>query len=593
MKYLSFKKIFIFLCLTLFVYFFVKYTSELFRVFFYDSDREQLIVEHKQFAKKLIKSFPSLPHENSLAPEQQLQLLFSLMLREKNPEGLSQLEMLYRAYDLPLLFSANTKFPDANNLSALYTDYRKRLELIGENAAYIEREDLVAKPSDQYSPNTFHQVLVVSDFQMRDEESPFLLYPLKPYFPTSYYPANPYVPYLVEDAFKTFRVFEKEKQLAIDLAIFTGDMTDNGHYNEVRWGIAALDGGYVNPDSGIDDDIFLGRYANGEPNDTSDDFYAVGLEKTPWYFVPGNHDGLAMGVFAMTYEPLDLLVTKLKEGTFRFMNDVSIGDTNYLGTIPNVRSMFSYWWSERPFDKVAADENRRLLNPIEIAQEMFVSTGLPIGHGMNHVQDIQHDRSYSFVTAAKNNGDLAIRHIALDTNAKHPQGEFSDHKMVWLENELQTALQEKQLVIVSSHHKPVDIIDNGDNLVALLNRYPNVVAHLVAHWHRNGLVARLADNNEVSPEYSYWEIETGSMVNWPQQLRILDIAVDSQTGFGHITTTMMNHHNNNPYAVSERGRFLAYLEAYLIGGEDKLISREGEANMRNTVLYFKLPKEFY
>jgi len=39
-------------------------------------------------------------------------------------------------------------------------------------------------------------------------------------------------------------------------------------------------------------------------------------------------------------------------------------------------------------------------------------------------------------------------------------------------------------------------------------------------------------------------------------------------------------------------RFLSYLEAYLIGGEDKLVSREGLPNTRNTLLYFKLPQSF-
>lgn len=587
MKLLSFKKVIKYLFIVIFFYFFAKYSIEIFRVFAYDGERETLLSENKSFAKKLVKSFGALPSDNSLNSDQQLDLLFSLMLLEKNPEGLSQLEMLYRAYDLPLLFKANKSFPNDTNLADLYADYRKRLEQIGQTSAYIEREDIIAKPLANFSPQSFHQVLVLSDFQMRDEESPFLLYPLKPYFPTSYYPANPHVPYIVEDALKTFRDFEKEKQLSIDLAIFTGDMTDNGQYNEVRWGIDVLDGGHVNPDSGADDDIFKGRYKNGEPNDTSDDFIATGLQKMPWYFVAGNHDGLAMGVFAMTYQPLDLFFTKLKHGSFGFMNDVSIGDTNYLGTIPNLRSMFSYWWSEKPFDKVVPDKDRRLLNPADIAKEMFVTTGFPRGHGMNYTQDLMHDRSYSFVTPSKNS-PFNIRHIVLDTNAKHLEGEFPDNKMRWLKQELQIALEEKQLVIVSSHHKPIDIYDNGSDLVTLLNSYPNVIAHLVAHWHCNNLEARLGD----TPENGYWQIETDSMVNWPQQLRILDISIDTQTGVGVIKTTMINHDNANPYAVSERGRFLSYLEAYLIGGEDKLQVREGLPNTRNTLLYFKLPSAF-
>jgi hypothetical protein len=591
MKSFSLRRLLKSLLLIVFIFVAVKAAASAFQVFVFDSDRNQLLEENKRLAHTLINSYTKLPFDNSLAKEQQFELLFSLMLLEKNPEGLSQLEMLYRAYDLPLLFKTNENLPNDADLSQLYEQYQMRLQSIGENSEYILREDIISLPEQALKLEKLQQVLVISDFQMRDEESPFLLYPLKPYFPTSYYPANPHVPYIVNDALKTFRNFEQQHSLSIDLALFTGDMTDNGHYNEVRWGIDSLDGGTIHPDSGSDDDIFTGLYADGQPNDSSDPFTTVGLENTPWYFIPGNHDGLAMGVFAMTYEPIDLFFTQLKNGTYGFMNDVSIGDINYLGSIPNIRSMFSYWWSEKPFDKVIPDKDRRLLNPADIAKEMFITTGYPPGHGMQFTHDIEKDRSFSFIEPTKNltnNSSFAIRHIALDTNATHLMGEFSDEKMLWLESELKQANANKELVIISSHHKPIDIIDNGNDLVNLLNRYPNVIAHLVAHWHKNGMQARLGETAELS----YWQIETGSMVNWPQQLRILDISLDHDTGIGVIKTTMINHQNDNPYAVSERGRFLSYLEGYLIGGDEKLLSREGGPEVRNTELLFKLPADF-
>jgi hypothetical protein len=55
---------------------------------------------------------------------------------------------------------------------------------------------------------------------------------------------------------------------------------------------------------------------------------------------------------------------------------------------------------------------------------------------------------------------------------------------------------------------------------------------------------------------------------------------------------MITHNSDNPWAVSERGRFLAYLEGYLKGGERKLVRREGKPEHRNTLLYFELPKDF-
>lgn len=572
-----------FALLALLVYLLANISLASFEVFYYEEDRNQLISQNKNTARQTLALYPELPIDHSLSSDEQKQLLFSLMLLEKHPEGLSQLEMLYHVHDLPLLFKTGEAFSGSMDLSTLYDNYRARLQTIGESGEYSQRHDFV-NPPDNFSPELLQDILVISDFQMRDEESPFLLYPLKPYFPTSYYPANPHVPYVVDDAIKTLRKFEQAQNRHIDLALFTGDMTDNGHYNEVRWGIDVLDGSVVHPDSGKDDDIFPGLFANGEPNDTADPFFAKGLEHTPWYFVPGNHDGLAMGVFQMTYAPLDLFITQLNEGTYAFMNEISVGSTNYLGNIPNIRSMLRYLWSDEPFIKVHPDEDRRLMNATEIAREMFNSFSKPKGHGMQWAVDIENNRSFSFTQPAKNTGPN-IRHIALDTNTNHPFGEFNDERMAWLTDELEEALVNQELVVVSSHHTPLDIIGNGQALIELMNSYPHVIAHLVAHRHKNAIKARPG----ASPELSYWEIESGSMVNWPQQLRLLQVKVDQHTGVGMLESTMLNHHNPNPYAVSERGRFLAYLEAYFHGGEDKLANREGDALARNTQLYFSLP----
>ncbi len=575
-------------------YFTIVFGIEAVRVLVFESERETLLRKQKIAAQDIIDSYTTLPHQSSHDTQTDQQLLFSLMLLEKNPEGLSQLEMLYHAYDLPMLFEPNEDFSRSLDLSSLYSEYRERLAGIGLDSPIIERTDLIEDSVDyelvkNYQGQYVQNILSISDFQMRDEESPFLLYPLKPYFPTSYYPANPHVPYIVEDALRTLESYELELGSSMDLALFTGDMTDNGHYNEVRWGIAAMNGGNIHPDSGADDDIFEGVYADGSPNDSSDPFDAKGFNQRPWYFVPGNHDGLAMGVFAMTYQPLDFRFVKLKQGTFGFMNDISIGDKNYLGSVPNVRSAFKYVLGQITGNtetrKVVADHARRLLNPVDIAKEMFITTGVPVGHGMQYVKDIEKDRSYSFVEQSPGS-DIAIRHIALDTNALHLQGEFPDYKMTWLKKELEKAQKNNQLVVVSSHHKPKDIIGNGWNLVDLLNSYPNVIAHVVAHWHRNGLDVRPGD----TPELGYWQIETGSMVNWPQQLRLLEVSIDQQAGIGMIETTMLNHHSDNPFAVSERGRFLAYLEARLKDGEKSLLKREGPVETRNTRLYFKLDK---
>ena len=64
-----------------------------------------------------------------------------------------------------------------------------------------------------------------------------------------------------------------------------------------------------------------------------------------------------------------------------------------------------------------------------------------------------------------------------------PEGWLTLQSISWLRAELDDAAANGQLVIVSSHHKPKDIIINGYLLIDILNEYPNVIAHLVAHSH--------------------------------------------------------------------------------------------------------------
>jgi hypothetical protein len=182
-----------------------------------------------------------------------------------------------------------------------------------------------------------------------------------------------------------------------------------------------------------------------------------------------------------------------------------------------------------------------------------------------------------------------VKHIALDTNMPFgPEGWLDLYDLAWVKEQLQAAESAGQLVIVSSHHKPKDIVLNGALLVKTLNAYPNVIAHLVAHSHINRIAARPG----ADAAHGYWEIESGSMVNWPQQFRILDIHVDQASGKGYIKSTMLNHETDSPLHVAQRGRFLAYLERYLEGfpeSEAALTEAEGDPDDRNTYLYFEVP----
>ncbi len=558
----------------------------------------QIEERNTQVQARLLRTFtyPSATVSTELAEE--AQSVFDLMLQNTVNEGESALELIFSATNTPLVLSSDD--PEENTLTDLYAQYKNHLVDIGKEAPFVDREDFASKPADGGDVVSAHHLLVMSDFQMRDEESPLNVNILKSIIPASYYPASAHITYQVDDMIRTLRDYESDINKPIDMAIFTGDLLDIGGYNEARWGIDILDGGDINPDSGADDDPIAGNFDDGKPNDTYDAFTAIGLNgqddtqaNIPWYYVPGNHDGLVLGNFPITDNDFNLFGKKIAIDTRTFFDNMATASFSLQGFDPTFS--FINLLNAIVYSDIPEDPDRRVLRPNEIAEEMFISkdpafVSEPVGHGMQHVIDQQGELKdgnlhYSFTS---NNG--LIKHIAIDSSMLlGPEGMLDLAEMAWIVQELQAAQNAGQLVIVSSHHKPKDIIINGGLLIETLNQYPNVIAHLVAHSHENRILPRAGATDELG----YWEIESGSMVNWPQQFRVLDISIDKDSGVGTIKSTMLNHESESPLHVAQRGRFLSYLERYL---EDHILlpgdgigATEGAAEDRNTFLYFKVP----
>ena len=546
-------------------------------------------------------SYPTTTFNAELADE--ANAVFELMLQNTIKPGDSPLEFIFKATNTKLVLQSDD--PEILSLTNLYAEYKQRVIEIGKEAAYITREELVNKPSEPTNAVSAHHLLVMSDFQMRDEESPLNLAPTKFLLAASYYPASSHVPYQVDAMIRTVRQYEVDINKPIDMAIFTGDLLDIGSFNEARWGIDILDGGNINPDSGADDDPIPGNFIDGKPNDSYDAFTAIGLNgqtpdqaDIPWYYVAGNHDGLVLGTLPITDTELKLFGKTIRIGTRPFFDNIATGSTNWLGYEPSVIGFLEHLFSPASF-VITADEDRRTLRSNEIALQMSISkdpnfVSQPIGHGMKLVLEQQGELKDGQLNYSFSSNDDLIKHIALDSSmAIGHLGFLTQQDISWIKQQLQDAQDSGQLVIVSSHHKPDDILFNSKTLVDTLNQYPNVIAHLVAHSHENRILPRLGE----TPELGYWEIESGSMVNWPQQFRVLDISIDSNSGIGTIKSTMLNHDSSSPLDVSQRGRFLSYVERYLerysaldiSDPTEALAATEGYPEDRNTFLFFKVP----
>ncbi len=354
------------------------------------------------------------------------------------------------------------------------------------------------------------------------------------------------------DDFSTARHF--------NLLITTGDTVNDTAENETRWFIGVLDGTAVHPDSGTCTDVVPGPL-----NDAHDPFLPWGLDtKVPWYTTMGNHDALIAGHFTVTPA----------------YNAVATGDEVYLSSEDDRGDILPAG------TKITPDPSRALLGPVGYMQEFFTTATLPVGHGFTSANISGGYGDYAFDPDPA----IPVRFIVLDWECR--DGETGgcirkDEINNFLIPELNNAVLEHKLVIVASHQSP-DSLDTGTEVtgtafIDLLTSYPNVIAHLVGHGHYNSITPR-AGCSATQP--GYWEIETSSLINYPQQSRIIEV-VDNGDGTGRIFTTMVDH-NSPDGSMPAISRSLS-LEMVQIGNDSA--GKIGTPQDRNAELAIRIPPD--
>ncbi|MDQ2623018.1 MAG: metallophosphoesterase [Actinomycetota bacterium] len=332
----------------------------------------------------------------------------------------------------------------------------------------------------------------LTDFQLADEESPArveFLDPMGGSYTSSWRPNEAFTAQEADAMIRQFNHFADNApnragngaKPKMDFVVNTGDVSDNNQYNETKWNLELMEGGTINPGSGVDPADFIGKHPlcpagltiphssnptaytgvqdrslwpaptmgyfwdPNEPNPTpvpanpqfrndyadapswpglmnqaQKPFEATGL-KVPGYIVFGNHDGLVQGnVYG------NQIFNQIATGCLKPVNDDSKNSgrsgNELLGFVlsPGFTSQqFLDLYANQPdyFMPVPPDPDRRLISKKEL-MDIYKSGTDPNGHGFGFVDAAEAKASNGSAGYYSWSPRRGVRYIAIDTHSE-------------------------------------------------------------------------------------------------------------------------------------------------------------------------------
>jgi metallophosphoesterase (TIGR03767 family) len=341
-------------------------------------------------------------------------------------------------------------------------------------------------------------------------------------------------------------------------------------------------------------------------------FTAAGLD-VPWYVARGNHDGLIQGTAPGSIE----LFRAIAVGCLKVFPNATFDPADFEGA--SDEELFAILGDPSRLTQllggartVAPDPARRIISKREYRS---VVGGR---HGFRHTPAGQLRASRGTASHYAWSPRSGLRFISLDTVAEGggDSGNVDDPQFRWLRRELRRAQRRDQLVVVFGHHtvgtmnnaradelagpcQPADEpgcdrdprrstplhrgTEGRRTVEALFARTPNVIAYVAGHTHANRV-----DFHGGPAGGGFWQINTASHIDWPQQSRLIEI-MDNRDGTMSLFGTVVDHAGGGLASLARTLSFNDPQREGIEGSEDGADKR-GARRDRNVELLLRNPR---